>query len=56
MRGAISRSLGANQFRPIELDPIKDLLRPRTWDDVWNQYVNEEVERGADPDQFLQFN
>lgn len=35
-----------------ELDPIAELLRPRTWADVWQQHVDEQIDRGADPDQF----
>ncbi|MGB8575834.1 MAG: hypothetical protein WCD56_04615 [Pseudolabrys sp.] len=39
-----------------ELDPFKELLRPQTWDDVWKQHVDEQIERGADPDQLLELN
>jgi hypothetical protein len=35
-----------------ELDPIAELLRPRTWDDVWKQHVDEQIDLGADPETF----
>ena len=38
------------------MDPIAELLRPRTWNDVWQQHVDEQIERGVDPDQFLELN
>jgi hypothetical protein len=39
-----------------ELDPIADLLRPRTMDEHWRDYVSERVDQGDDPDQFLELN
>ena len=41
-----------------ETDPIAELLRPRTWDDIWKQHVDEQIERGAEPEGFadLTFN
>jgi hypothetical protein len=39
-----------------ELDPVEKLLRPRTWDSVWQMHVDEQIEAGADPDQFLELN
>ena len=37
-----------------ELDPIAELLRPRNYDDLWQQHVNEQIERGADPEDFAE--
>ena len=34
-------------------NPIAELLKPRTWDDVWQMHVEEQINLGADPDQFL---
>ena len=34
-------------------DPIAELLKPRTWDDVWQMHVEEQIDLGVDPDQFL---
>ena len=39
-----------------ELDPIADLLRPKSLDEHWRDYVSERVDQGDDPDQFLQLN
>jgi phage terminase large subunit len=33
-----------------EPDPIAELLRPRTMDDVWREYAEERIEAGADPE------
>ena len=55
-------SHGANSWRylsmswrePVpadeETDPIAELLKPRTWDDVWREYAEERIEAGADPE------
>lgn len=37
-----------------ELDPIKELLRPRTWDSVWQMHLDERIERGDDPEDFAE--
>jgi hypothetical protein len=37
---------------PDEVDPVTQLLKPRTWDSVWQMHVNEQIERGADPEAF----
>ena len=34
-------------------NPIAELLKPRTWDDVWQMHVEEQIDLGVDPDQFL---
>jgi hypothetical protein len=36
-----------------KLNPIAELLKPRTWDDVWQMHVEEQIDLGVDPDQFL---
>jgi hypothetical protein len=37
-------------------DIIKEMCRPRTWDDIWQQHVDEQIDLGADPEDFnLQF-
>jgi hypothetical protein len=28
--------------------PIKELLKPRTWSDVWDMHINERIEDGAE--------
>jgi hypothetical protein len=39
-----------------ELDPIQELLRPKSLDEHWRDYVSERVDQGDDPDQFQQLN
>ena len=34
-------------------DRIKELLKPLTWNGVWDLHVHEQIERGADPDDFV---
>jgi phage terminase large subunit len=34
-------------------DPIKELLKPLTLNDMWQSYVDEQIERGADPEEFI---
>jgi hypothetical protein len=34
-------------------DPIKEMLKPLTWNGVWDVHVHEQIERGADPDDFV---
>ena len=34
-------------------NPIAELLKPRTWDEVWQMHVEEQIDLGVDPDQFL---
>jgi phage terminase large subunit len=34
-------------------NPIAELLKPRTWDDVWQMHFEEQIDLGVDPDQFL---
>jgi len=29
-------------------DPIKELLKPRTWNDVWDLHINERIEDGEE--------
>ena len=55
-------SHGADAFRylsmswrePIanddEPDPIKELLRPKTLNDHWQDFVDTQIEQGADPE------
>ena len=35
-----------------ELDPIAELLKPKTLNDWWQQHVDEQIELGADPEAF----
>jgi hypothetical protein len=37
-------------------DPIAELLKPPTYNDMWQSYVDEQIERGADPEQFITLN
>jgi hypothetical protein len=39
-----------------EPDPIKELLKPLTLNDMWRMHVDEQIERGADPEQFITLN
>jgi phage terminase large subunit len=34
-------------------NPIAELLKQRTWDDVWQMHVEERIDLGVDPNQFL---
>jgi hypothetical protein len=48
----------AMTWRPQKLDeekpdPINELLKPLTWNGVWDVHVHEQIERGADPDDFM---
>lgn len=35
-----------------EPDPIKELLRPKTLNDHWQDFVDTQIEQGADPEGF----
>jgi phage terminase large subunit len=38
-------------------DPIKEMIKPRTWDQVWQSYVDEQVDDyGTDPQDYVTFN
>ena len=57
-------SHGADAFRylamswrePIanddEPNPIAELLRPRTYDQIWQMHVAEQIDKGVDPEAF----
>jgi len=33
-------------------DPIKEMLKPKTLDQVWEEYTQERIDAGADPEEF----
>lgn len=35
-----------------EPDPVAELLKPRTWNEVWEDYIDEQIELGGGPEQF----